>query len=950
MFRTTLLLLSTALFLCVSAQAQTVPTPKDHFGFNIGDDYQLATYTQTEAYFKKLAASPRTKLTSIGKTEEGRDQFMMIVTSPENHKKLARYQEISTKMARAEGLTEQQARAMAEEGKAVVWIDGGLHATETVGTHQLIETAYQLVSRTDPETMRILDNVVILLTHANPDGQEIVSNWYMRNPAPEKRSLDNLPRLYEKYAGHDNNRDFYIMNLKESQNIGRQLFVDWIPQIMYNHHQRGPAGSVLAGPPYRDPFNYVFDPLMITGIDALGAAMYNRLNAENKPGFTRLGGSVFSTWYNGGLRTTTHFHNMIGLLTEIIGGPTPENVPLIPSRLIPNGNTPNPVTPQRWRFRQSIDYSVSLNYAVLDYAARQRDQLLYNIYKMGKNSIDRGSENYWTLSPKRVETINELYQADLKKTAPGVAAPANATVTSAASRTATVPASATALGSTTAVTDAGSAPRGEGVPMKYFTAVLRDTTLRDPRGYIIPSSQTDWPTAVKFVNALIKTGIQVLQATADFSVAGKTYPAGSYVVKLDQAFRPHVLDMFEPQDHPNDFQYPGGPPVRPYDAAGWTLAYQMNVQFDRLLTGFDGPFKKLPYGELQAPTAKISGSGAGYVLNSQVNNAFLAVNDLIKAGVEVYRMPTSSAAVAPGSFYVPASAKAKSILDASGMTVTSIAKRPTTMKKVTPMRIGLWDTYGGSMPSGWVRWLMEQYHYPMQLVYAKDIDAGNLKSKYDVIVFVTRAIPAVGNGNAPARGEGETGGFREPKAEEIPAEYHPSMGRITADKSVPQLKAFMEAGGQVVTIGTSTNLAYHLGLPVRNALVEMGPNGQERPLSNEKYFIPGSILRVALDSTQQATWGMPTQTDVYFDSSPVFKIAPEAIAKGTVKPLMWFPTDKPLRSGWAWGQAYLRDGVTAFMAPIGAGKLYAFGPEITFRAQAQGTFKLLFNQLYGLGE
>ncbi|PRY40849.1 zinc carboxypeptidase [Spirosoma oryzae] len=936
MFRTTLLALSAALLLRVTASAQTVPTPKEHFGFNIGDDYQLATFTQTEAYFKKLAASPRTKLTVIGKTEEGRDQFMMIVTSPENHKKLARYQEISTKLARAEGLSEEQARAMAEEGKAVVWIDGGLHATETVGTHQLIETAYQLVSRTDPETMRILDNVVILMTHANPDGQELVSNWYMRNPTPEKRSLDNLPRLYEKYAGHDNNRDFYIMNLKESQNIGRQLFVDWIPQIMYNHHQRGPAGSVLAGPPYRDPFNYVFDPLMITGIDAVGAAMYNRLNAENKPGYTRLNGSVFSTWYNGGLRTTTHFHNMIGLLTEIVGGPTPENIPLIPSRLIPNGNTPNPVTPQRWKFRQSIDYSVSLNYAVLDYAARQHDQLLYNIYRMGKNSIERGSQDYWTLSPKRVESINELYQADQKKTPLASATPASSTTT----------VGVATPGSTTAVSD--QAPRGEGVPVKYFTAVLKDSSLRDPRGYIIPSNQTDWPTAVKFVNALIKTGIQVQQATADFSVAGKTYPAGSYIVKLDQAFRPHILDMFEPQDHPNDFQYPGGPPIRPYDAAGWTLAYQMNVDFDRLLTAFDGPFKKLPYGELQTPTSKMSGSGAGYVLNSQINNSFIAVNDLLKAGVDVYRMPTAAGKAAAGSFYVPASAKAKSILDASGMTVTGTGKRPGNAKKVTSMRIGLWDTYGGSMASGWVRWLMEQYHYPAQLVYAQDIDAGNLKKKYDVIVFVTRAIPAVGN----VRGENEYGGAaaRGPKPEEIPADYRPWLGRITADKSVPQLKQFMEAGGQVVTIGTSTNLAYHLGLPVRNALVDMGPNGQERPLNNEKYFIPGSILRVTLDSTQQATWGMPTLTDVYFDSSPVFKLAPEAIAKGLVKPLMWFPNDKPLRSGWAWGQAYLRDGVTAFMAPVGAGRLYAFGPEITFRAQAHGTFKLLFNQLYGLSE
>ncbi|GAB3274945.1 M14 family metallopeptidase [Larkinella harenae] len=898
-----------------SGATSAIPSPKEHFGFNIGDDYQLATYTQTEAYFKKLAASDRTKLVDIGLTEEGRHQYMIIVSSPENLKKLDRYKEISTKMARAEGITDEQAQAMAAEGKAVVWIDGGLHATETVGTMQLIETAWQLVSRKDAETLRILDNVIILLTHANPDGQELVSNWYMREPKPEKRVLENVPRLYQKYVGHDNNRDFFIMNMKESQNIGRQLFIEWIPQIMYNHHQRGPAGSVLAGPPYRDPFNYVFEPLMITGIDALGAAMINRLNAENKPGFTRLGGSVFSTWYNGGLRTTTHFHNMIGLLTEIIGNPTPETVPLVPQRLIPNGNTPFPVTPQKWHFKQSIDYSLSLNYATLDYAARHRDQLLYNIYKMGRNAIEHGNTDYWTLSPRRVDAINQAYQADLKKNTPGQPV---------------------------------ALARGGELPTKYYDAVLKDPAQRDPRGFIIPANQPDFATAIKFLNALIKTGIQVQEATADFTVAGKKYPTGSYIVKTDQSFRPHILDMFEPQDHPNDFQYPGGPPIRPYDAAGWTLAYQMGVEVDRILDGFDGPFRKLPYGELLTPKGKMNdGSVAGYTLSAQANNAFIAVNDLLKAGVDVFRLPAGINGKSAGTFFVPASAKAKSLLEKSannlGLVVEGVNKRPTgALVSVSPMRIALWDTYGGSMPSGWVRWLMEQYHFPMEVVYAQDIDAGDLRKKYDVIVFVTRAIPPVSSG--PAAGGGYNS--REPKAEELPAEFRPWLGRITAEKSIPQLKKFLEAGGSVVAIGSSTNLAYHLGLPVKNALVEMSSNGQERPLPNEKYYIPGSVLRVNLDSTQQATWGLSQQTDVYFDASPVFKLAPDAVAKGLVKPLAWFATDKPLRSGWAWGQAYLQDGVAAFMAPVGAGKFYAFGPEITFRAQAHGTFKMLFNQLY----
>ena len=191
-----------------------------------------------------------------------------------------------------------------------------------------------------------------------------------------------------------------MLNLKESQNIARQLFVEWFPQIMYNHHQTGPAGSVVAGPPYRDPFNYVFDPLVMTSLDAVGAAMINRLNTEDKPGYTQRAGSVYSTWYNGGLRTTTYFHNMIGLLTEIIGSPTPSEIPLVPQRLIPNSATPFPVAPQKWFFRNSIDYSVSLNYAVLNYAQRYHDELLFNIYKMGKNSIERGEKDTWTLSPK----------------------------------------------------------------------------------------------------------------------------------------------------------------------------------------------------------------------------------------------------------------------------------------------------------------------------------------------------------------------------------------------------------------------------------------------------------------------------------------------------------------------------------------------------------------------
>jgi len=855
-----------------------IPTPKSFFGFDIGDNYQLATYTQTKAYFEKMAAaSDRAKFTVIGKTEEGRDQFMLIVSSPENIKNLDRYKAISQRLAHAEGLTDQEARALAAEGKSIVWIDGGLHATEVVGAHQLIETAYQLLSRTDAETVNILDKVIILMTHANPDGQELVCGWYMRNPRPEGRSLEGVPRLWEKYAGHDNNRDFYMLNLKETQNIGRQLFVEWIPQIMYNHHQAGPPGSILAGPPYRDPFNYVFDPLVMTSLDAVGAAMVNRLNVEGKPGYTERAGSVYSTWYNGGLRTTTYFHNMIGLLTEIIGSPTPQDVPLVPNRLIPSGSTPFPVTPRKWYFRQSIDYSVSLNYAVLDYAMRYRDELLYNIYKMGRNSIERGQKDYWTFSPKRADAINQLYAASK---------PASTTPT-----------------------------RTDSIPVRFYDSVLKNPNLRDPRGYIVTADQPDFPTATRFINALISTGIRVEKATAQFTVAGKTYPTGSYIVKTDQAFRPHVLDMFEPQDHPNDFAYPGGPPIAPYDAAGWTLAYTMGIKFDRLLEPFEGPFEHIPYGQLQTATPPAPKDSW---LDARSNASFTVVNDLLKAGKSVYRSTTN------GNFYIA-------------------NHPPHNTVKITPARVALWDTYGGSMPSGWIRYIMEQYHFPVDIIYPADIDAGHLKEKYDVIVFVGGAIPAVPTGEGGGRGFG--GRFEQPKPDSIPAEYRSHLGRITAQKSIPQLKAFLQAGGHIVTIGSSANLAFQLDLPVHDALVEM-VNGKERRLPNEKFYIPGSVMQITVDTTIQPNWGLAAQTDVYFEQSPVFHINPEATANGSIRPIAWFASDKTLRSGWAWGQAYLRDGVAAFEATVGQGKLEVFGPEITFRAQTHGTFKFLFNQLY----
>jgi hypothetical protein len=857
-----------------AGSAKAITSPKQFLGFNIGDDYCLANYQQLKAYWEKLAGeSDRFKVVTIGVTEEGRPQLMGIVTSPANLKKLDYYRDISRRLAYAEGINEADAAKLSNQGKAVVWIDGGLHASEVLCAQVLIETVYQFLTANDPESLRILDDVIILFVHANPDGMDLLADHYMRNKDPQKRSTFGLPRLYQKYIGHDNNRDFYANTQAETKNMNRVMYREWLPQIVYNHHQTGPVGTVLFCPPFRDPFNYHFDPLVINGVDAVGAAMMQRFLVENKPGATVRSGAPYSTWFNGGLRTTAYFHNVIGLLTETIGNPTPMKIPFIPGKQLPKADYLAPIAPQEWHFRQSVDYSVTANKAVLDYASRNREHLLYNIWRMGRNAIDRGNTDSWTITPKIVKAAEGLK---------------------------------------------GKGPKG-GVDPKEFERFFRDPAKRDPRGYILPSSQPDFLTATKFINVLIATGVKVHRATSDFEVAGKKYPAGSYVVKSAQAFRPHVLDMFEPQDHPDDFKYPGAPPTPPYDAAGYTLAYQMAVKFDRVLEGFSGPFEELR-NEVPSPPARVLDveGAVGFFLNHKSNDAFRAVNRLLKAGEEVRRLQApfvvDGAKHPAGMFFVPRRRGTLEVLQKIAAQLgTRFVGSPAAPKEaaiVSPVRIGLWDRFGGSMPSGWTRWLLEQFEYPYEVVFAETLEAGNLHSKFDVLIFMDDA----------------------------------SYSTTT----VNQLRKFLDDGGTVLTVAGATSLGRQLKLPIATFVAEKAADGTLETLGSDKFYIPTSVLRVRVNPVNSLAWGIGEEADVMYSSKicQTFRLLP---GSEDLQKVAWFDSKAPLRSGWAYGQQYLDGGTTIIDARVGKGRLVLFGPQILYRGQPHGTFKFLFNGIVQAG-
>ena len=819
----------------------------------------MANYTELTDYWKLLATkSDRLTVESIGKTEDGRDQMMCIITDPGNRRNLETIRKNNERLAMAKSFkNDDEVKQFVKNQKAVIWIDGGLHANEVLETQHLIEMAYRLTSQDDPETKRVLKDCVILLVHANPDGNDWVSNWYMRRTDPKTRSMAGLPYLYQKYCGHDNNRDFYANNMSETRNINRILYSQWYPQVVYNHHQSAPAGIIMFCPPFRNPFNYNMDPMVEIATDLVGTHMHQRMISEGKPGTAMRNTTLYSTWWNGGLRTTTYFHNMVGILTETFGSPNPAPLPFVEKYQIPSTDVPLPVEGGKmWHIRDSLEYEISANYAILDYASRYRERMLFDFYRAGRNSVERGSKDSWSRYPSRIT--------------------------------------------------------------KYGADALKKPELRDARAYIMPSDQRDFATATKFIKKLMECGIEVHRLTKDTG----TWPKGSFVVMCNQSYRPHILDMFEPQDHPNDFQFPGGPPIPPYDSAGYTLAFQMGVKFDRVLEApkLYTELVDLAHLGLEAKLPKDTNT---IFLPASQNDSYTVANRAWKAGLEVgnasYGMSVKgdSSTLAEITKGLP-----NLVVNSDGPTggLSSLAKP----------RIALWDQYGGSIESGWIRYTLEQFGFDFDVVYPPNLENDDLRSKYDIIIF-----PNGAGVRANQAGAG-SGGNNLADDMTIPFRYRLRMGSMSTG-TVRHVEKFVREGGLIFCIGsTATSFAQQMKLPVKSAIVD----DKGAALPNTKFYIPGSILQLKIPQINPFTRGMGETLDVMFENSPSFRIT------GTGDAIGIYDSEKPLRSGWAWGQEVLKGSAGVVDVVLDKGHVVLVGPEILFRGQNHGAYKLLMNAIY----
>ena len=805
-----------------------VPTPAEHLGFVPGEDFKLASFDQIAGYFQKLdAASDRLKLVRFGESSRGKPLYVAFISSAENLRNLDHYREINRRLALGEPKPEEAA-LLVKEGKAVVWIDSGLHANEVAPAQHAPVLAYRMVTGEDEEIRRIRENVILMQVPViNPDGLDMVVEWYRGNVGTPYE-LAPLPRLYQKYAGHDNNRDWFMLNLKETREIMRLLFQEWFPHVVYNQHQQPAFPARIFVPPYAEPLNPNVPSPVMEGINGIGAAMKERFAREEKPGAISYTG--FDAWWNGGLRTAPAFHNMHGILTETAAGyfatPRTDREEDLPKRfrngmptLVPSVFYQRPWRGGRWGVREAIDYMLTADFAILNLAAVRREHFLRKAYHLARASIAAGEQG-------------------------------------------------------------------------------------GPYAYIVPGEQWDHSSAVEMLWRLHWAGIRVHRATSDFEAGGKSYHAGDYVLLSGQPFRPYLMDLLEPQRYP-EILGSNGRTKRPYDVTGWTLRMSMGVAVDRVEEPFAAALEEV---EALAPPEES--------LDHRENASFRTTARLLARGKHVRWGHMGKILVKDEA---PAGEFAAALYE---------LRRP---------RVGLYKPWRANIDTGWTEWVFDTFEAPYTVLRNRDIQAGNLRRNYDVVLLANQSPLSILNGYRAGEAARKTTDELKKKAQQRP-EFSGGIG-ITG---LAELERFVRDGGTLITFDDATRLPMeYFPLGVRDV------SGESR--NGKRYSCPGSLIYLTVDNTDPIGFGMPPETVAFSRGGKAFDITLlPANNKGDreIRTLARYADQDLLASGWISGEKAVLGKPILVEARLGKGSVLLFGFRPQFRGQTFATFKLLLNAIY----
>jgi hypothetical protein len=848
-----------------AAYPQGIQSPEAFAGFRMGADYHLVHWDKIVEYFRHVdERSDRVTVRELGKTTEGKPFIMAEISAPETVSNFARFREMQRKIADPRLIrdTEEERRLLAE-GKAVLIVNCSIHASEIAATQMSLELLHDLATGDSPEIREILANtIVLLIPSANPDGLEMVIDWYERSLGKPWEGA-GMPWLYHKYAGHDNNRDWFMLNLPETRLSTKVLYEEWFPHIVYDIHQMGSDGARFFVPPFFNPRSPNIDPLTEHLILVTGGHMAAELTRAGKRGVVH--SAMYDNWWQGGFRSTVYRHNMVGLLTEAASVRIASPVFQTKSQLrggirgmddyTMTVNFPDPWPGGWWRLRDIVEYEKICCMSLFTLAARYRELFLSNTMKLAREAVEKG-------------------------------------------------------------------------------------TSEPPFAWLVPPDQHDSGAALRMLQILRDTGIEVHRADEAFSADGVPYPAGTYILYCAQPYRAHLNDMMEPQDYPDRLRYPGGPPEPPYDIAGWTLPLQMGVRRVAVTKPFSCSAKMLE--AITPPPVEIRGKGGNFVVRACSNDDFRLANRLYKAGIAFKTVPSglnlrdgAGAAVPAGSLFIPGNGKtAKEIprlLEGLSCSVVRAenpdSKAADALRAAHPPRTALYQSWVPNADEGWTRLVLEQFEFPFATLHDAELRAGNLRKRYDCIILPSAGAGGMLSGNAPDTTE---------------PQYVGGMG----NDGLIALQRFVEEGGTLVCIDGACSLPVsRFHIPVRNVLTGKKP---------EEFYCPGSILRVHMEGESALRNGLPEWVSGYFSRSQAFELVPAGPkAAPTAKKypatvVARYGDTALLESGWIRGDSVIAGKPAVINVNYGTGNIVLLGFRVQYRAQSCGTYRLLFNAIQGM--
>ena len=833
-----------------AADTADIPSPESFLGHRVGADRKLAPWPKVVEYLRRLdAASDRISIESAGKSTQGNDMMVVVLTSEENQKSLERYREIARRLANPDGLSEEEARALAAQGKTIALVTCSIHSTEVGSTQMALEFAHDVATTQDPALLSWLNDVILLLMPSiNPDGQVMVVDWYNKYVGTPYEG-GPMPWLYHVYVGHDDNRDFYMLTQKESQAVNDVLYHRWFPQIFLDEHQMGSTGPRMFVPPQADPLAPEVNSLIFRQADLLGTLMSMRLEEGGKLGVGS--NMIFDSYWPGGTRNTAWWKNVTGLLTEVASADVATPVYVEPGELrggvkgLPEykrqSNFPSPWPGGWWRLRDIVEYELIATRAFLESGARYRESLLTNVYRMARTATERGMKEA-------------------------------------------------------------------------------------PYAFLIPPDQRDPVSAALLVELLLRHGVRIERAQSAFTVGRAAYPAGTYVIPAAQPYREFLLTMLRKQRYPEIVPFPGGPVFPPYDVTAWSLPLSMGVDVLEAEAPVPATASRQPIDAPAWPGGTVARGAGGYLISHAADSAVTLQNRLLAQGKKVYWLKQG------GDLYVPAgevTPEALSKLSAElHVPVTPVAQAPTgPAYRVKPIRVGLYKPWVASIDEGWTRFLLERYGFNFVNLSNDPLKDGTFQNKVDVVLLPS-VEPAILDKGEP--GSAEARRLWEP----LPPPYAGGIGEGGA-----KLKKWVEDGGTLVALDASTEYVIDLfGLPVRNVLDRV---------PEEQFHVPGSMLRILMDTTHPLSYGMSAEEVAYFADSPAFQTSPPD-ARISRRVVATYPENAQdiLVSGYLKGGDKLEKKAAVVEYQVGKGRIVLIGFRPQHRAQPHRTFKLLWNALY----